>query len=139
MSDCMIYTKEKRQVFEDDYTSTQMLVILMYVYVNALGRKTSISSVEMTPGKSSQWIYECTVYIKVIKGAVLFRGRRYLPWWAQEGVLLYSAELSLTEPEKPATSNHWCICMQIFSGAFTSSTKGSIWWQTSKKSFLFFY
>lgn len=27
----MIYMKEKRQVFEDDYTSTEMLVILMYV------------------------------------------------------------------------------------------------------------
>jgi len=54
MSYCMVYMKEQRKVFEDDYTSTQMLVILMYVYVNALGRKTSISSVEMTPGKSSQ-------------------------------------------------------------------------------------
>lgn len=55
MPDCMISMKElywKRQVFEDDYTSTQMLVIL--TYVNALRRKTSISSLEMTPGKSSQ-------------------------------------------------------------------------------------
>lgn len=116
MPDCMISMKElywKRQVFEDDYTSTQMLVIL--TYVNALRRKTSISSLEMTPGKSRQWIDECAVYIKVIKGAVLFPGRRYLPQWVWEGVLLCSGELSLTKQEKPPAIIDAFACTDILS------------------------
>lgn len=90
-----------------------MLVILTYVYVNALRRKTSISSLEMSPGKSSQWIDECAVYIKVIKGPVLFPGRRYLPQWAWEGVLLYSGELSLTKQEKPPAIINAFACTDI--------------------------
>lgn len=74
----------------------------------------------MTPGKRSQRIDECTVYIKVIKGAVLFPGRGYLLQLASEGLLLYSGELSLIKQEKPLANRptvgyiiNACACTYI--------------------------
>lgn len=60
------------------------------------------------------------MYIKVIKGAVLFLGRGYLLQLASEGVLLYSGELSLIKQEKPLANrptvgyiSKACACTDI--------------------------
>ncbi len=95
----------------------------------------------MTPGKSRQWIDECIVYIKVIKGAVLFPGRGYLLQLASEGVLLYSGELSLIKQEKPLVNRiavgytiNACACtdmLRVSHNLYKTVGDKSVWHQSS--------